>query len=51
MVVAVEKGRREARREADFSCPIITELRNFFSKSGKLLLVPYTKDFERITQF
>lgn len=24
---------------------------NFFCNSGKIFLVPYTKDFERITRF
>lgn len=26
-------------------------MKNIFSNSGKLLFVPYTKDFGRITQF
>lgn len=27
------------------------EAKTFFDNSGKLLLVPYTKDFRRITRF
>ena len=34
-----------------FLFPLIHRKSRFFRNSGKLLFVPYTKDFGRITQF